>query len=122
MEVDRIFLKGLKVDTVIGIWEWERRTKQIVMLDLEMQTDVRSAAKSDSIDVALDYKAIAKHLTDFVSTSEFQLVETLAEAVAKIIVIDFAVPWVKLSVSKPRAIEGSDNVGVTIERTSGDYA
>lgn len=119
--MDKIFLKDLRVEAVIGIWEWERRIKQIVSLDLELATDVRQAAASDSIDAAVDYKEIAKRLIEFVGESEFQLVESLAEAVAKLIVVDYAVPWVKVSVAKPGAIEGSREVGVSIERSAGDY-
>jgi dihydroneopterin aldolase len=120
--VDKIFLEDLRVEAVIGIWEWERRVRQTVSLDLEMQTDVRRAAASDEIESALDYKSIAKELIRVVQTSEFKLVETLAETLARIVVTDFGVPWVRLSVSKPGAIEGSRNVGVRIERTAEDYA
>jgi dihydroneopterin aldolase len=120
--VDRIFLRDLKVETVIGIYEWERRIRQIVSLDLELATDVRRAARDDSIDSALNYKQIAKRLIAFVAESKFQLVESLAEAVAGIIVTEFSVAWVRVSVAKPGAIEGSRSVGVTIERTTEDYA
>jgi dihydroneopterin aldolase len=120
--MDRIFLADLRVEAVIGIFEWERRVRQTVSLDLELATDVRRAAASDSIDDALDYKGIAKHLMQVVGDSEFQLVETLAETLARIVITEFGVPWLKLSVSKPGAIEGSRNVGVVIERSSADYA
>lgn len=120
--MDKIFLRGLQVETVIGIWEWERRIKQLVNIDLEMAADIRSAAATDSIDVALDYKKIAKRLMHFVGESEFQLVESLAEALARIIVAEFGVSWVKIAVSKPGAIEGSKDVGVLIERATADYA
>jgi dihydroneopterin aldolase len=114
-------LRGLKIETVIGIWEWERRIRQTVSLDLEMATDVRRAARDDSIDNALNYKKIAKRLIAFVGDAQFQLVESLAEAVAKIIVTEFEVPWVRVSVAKPGAIEGSREVGICIERTTDDY-
>jgi dihydroneopterin aldolase len=120
--VDKIFLEDLRVEAVIGIWEWERRVRQTISLNLELQTDVKRAAASDEIEAALDYKSIAKELIRVVETSEFKLVETLAETLARIVVTDFGVAWVKLSVSKPGAIEGSRNVGVLIERTSEDYA
>ncbi|MDX1561938.1 MAG: dihydroneopterin aldolase [Gammaproteobacteria bacterium] len=120
--MDKIFLTDLRVDATIGIWEWERRIKQTVAIDLELATDVRRAAASDSIDDALDYKGIAKRLIRAVESSEYQLVETLAEALAKIVVTEFGVSWVKLAVSKPGAIEGSRNVGVSIERSTEDYA
>lgn len=120
--MDKIFLEDLRVETVIGIWEWERRVRQTVSLDLELATDVRRAAASDEIEDALDYKGIAKHLVQVVEESEFKLVETLAETLARIVITKFDVAWLKLSVSKPGAIEGSRNVGVCIERSRDDYA
>jgi dihydroneopterin aldolase len=120
--VDRIFLRDLRIETVIGIFEWERRIRQTVSLDVELATDVRRAAHDDSIDSALNYKQIAKRLVAFVAESKFQLVESLAEAVAGIVVKEFSVAWVRVSVAKPGAIEGSRAVGVTIERTTEDYA
>jgi 7,8-dihydroneopterin aldolase/epimerase/oxygenase len=120
--LDKIFLQDLRVEAVIGIWEWERRVRQTVSLDLELATDVKKAAATDSIEQALDYKGIAKQLITTVEASEFQLVETLAETLARIVVTEFGVAWVKLSVSKPGAIEGSKNVGVVIERSTEDYA
>lgn len=120
--MDKIFLQDLRVDAVIGIWEWERRIKQTVSIDLELATDAKRAAATDSIDDALDYKGIAKRLIEIVETSRFQLVETLAETLARTVVTEFDVAWVKLSVSKPGAIEGSRNVGVVVERNSDDYA
>lgn len=119
--MDRIFLQDLRVEAVIGIFEWERRVRQTVSLDIEMATDVKQAAATDKIEDALDYKGIAKHLIATVEASEFKLVETLAETLARIVVTDFGVAWVKLSVSKPGAIEGSQNVGVVIERSTEDY-
>ena len=99
--MDRIFLRDLKIETVIGIFEWERRIRQTVRLDIELATDVRKAARADSIDGTLNYKQIAKRLIAFVSESKFQLVESLAEAIARIIITEFSVPWVRVSVAKP---------------------
>jgi len=119
--VDKIFLRDLKIETIIGIFEWERRSTQIISLDLEMATDVARAAESDSIAAALNYKEVAKRLVSFVESSRFQLVETLAESVARIVVTEFDVTWVKLSVAKPAAIKGSKSVGVIIERDTSSY-
>ena len=116
--MDIIFLRNLKIDTVIGIYDWERRIKQTVILDLEMATDIKKAAKSDVIEDTLDYKAIAKRVISFVEESEYKLVETLAERIAEIIVNEFKVPWVKLSLNKIGAIRGARDVGVIIERGS----
>lgn len=111
-----VFLRDLRVETIIGIFDWERTTRQVVAIDLEMAADIARAAASDSIDDALDYKAISKRLIDFVSSSSFQLVETLAEQIARIVRDEFSVTWVKVTVSKPGAIRGARDVGVVIER------
>ena len=114
--MDIIFLKDLKIETVVGIYDWERKVKQTVILDLEMATDVKRAASTDKIEDALDYKAIAKRLISFVGESEFELVETLAERVSEIILIEFNVSWLRLSLNKIGAIRGARDVGVVIER------
>ncbi len=120
--MDKVFLRDLKIETVIGIWDWERHIKQTVSLDLEMATDARRAADTDAIAQALNYKDVAKRLIAFIEGSSFDLVESLAEAVARIVVTEFGVPWVGVSVAKPGAIEGSREVGVAIERRAEDYA
>lgn len=114
--MDIVYINDLKVDTVIGIFDWERRIRQNVSLDLEMATDIGKAAASDHIDDALDYKAIGKRLITFIQNSEYQLVETLAEKVASLVMAEFDVPWLKLRLSKPGALRGSRDVGVIIER------
>lgn len=114
--MDTIFLSDLRVQTVIGIFEWERKIRQTVAIDLEMATDIRRAAASDSIEDTLDYKAVAKRVISFVESSEFYLVETLAERVAGIVTGEFGVPWVRLTLSKPGAIRGARDVGIRIER------
>lgn len=114
--MDIVYIRDLKVDTVIGIFDWERRIRQTVSLDLEMATDIRAAAASDSIEDALDYKAVGKRLIAFIQASEFQLVETLSEKVADIVLNEFKVPWLKLRLSKPGALRGSQDVGIIIER------
>lgn len=119
--MDKIFLRELEVEAVIGIWEWERRIKQIVSVDLEMAADARAASGSDQVGGTLNYRDVAKRLIEFVGESQFELVETLAEAIARIIVVEFGVPWAKIAVAKPGAIEGSRTVGVLIERTRDDY-
>jgi dihydroneopterin aldolase len=114
--MDIVYLRDLRVDTIIGIFDWERTTRQVVAIDLEMATDVAAAAATDSLDDALDYKALSKRLIDFVGASSFQLVETLAERVAAIVRGEFAVPWVRVTLSKPGAIRGARDVGIVIER------
>jgi dihydroneopterin aldolase len=120
--MDIIFLSGLTTECIIGIWDWERRVKQKVVIDLEMAADIRCAASSDAIEDTLDYKRVSKRLLGFVAESQFQLVETLTERIAQIIVTEFQVPWVRVRLNKQGAIRGSRDVGILIERRSEDYA
>jgi dihydroneopterin aldolase len=114
--MDKIFLSELKVDTVIGIWDWERKIRQTVVIDLEMSADIAKAAATDNVKDTLNYKSVAKRIQSFVADSSFQLVETLAERIAGIIRDEFDVKWVKVRVNKPGAIRGSRDVGILIER------
>ena len=118
MATDIIFISDLRIETIIGIYDWERKVRQTESLDLEMATDIRKAASSDSIEDTLNYKAVAKRLIAFVGESEFQLVETLAERIAGIVTEEFGVSWLRLKLHKPGALRGSRDVGVMIERGS----
>jgi dihydroneopterin aldolase len=115
-KMDIVYIRELQVETIIGIFDWEREVKQVVSLDVEMQADIRQSAQTDDIEDTLNYKAVAKRLISFIEDSEFQLVETLAEQCAVIILQEFDVPWVRLRLSKPGAIRGARDVGVIIER------
>ena len=117
---DRIFLHGLEVECIIGFIEWERRTRQTVVVDVEMPVDCARAAATDDVASTLDYKKVAKRLIAFVSESEFKLVETLAHRAALLILEEFNVEWVRLSVNKPGAIRHSKDVGVAVLRTRAD--
>jgi dihydroneopterin aldolase len=114
---DTIFLRDLRVETVVGIWDWERKIRQTVSIDLEMASDIRRAAVTDSIEDTLNYKAVAKRVQQLVGDSSFQLVETLAERIAALILDEFSVPWVQVRVNKPGAIRGARDVGVMIRRS-----
>jgi len=114
--MDIIFLRDLRIDTVIGIYDWERSIRQTLSFDLEMATDIARSAASDHIDDTLDYKAVAKRVIAFVEASEFQLVETLAERVAQLVREEFGVPWLRLTLNKGGAVRGASGVGVIIER------
>lgn len=114
--MDIVFLRDLKIEAIIGIFDWEREIKQTLSLDLEMAADVARAAKTDAIEDTLDYKAVAKRLIEFVGQSEYKLVETLAERVAEIVLSEFDVPWIRLRVNKPGAVRYAGDVGVIIER------
>lgn len=114
--MDIVYIRDLKIECIIGVYEWERRIRQTVILDLEMAADAHRAAHGDRIDDTLDYKAVAKRLIDFVGRSEFQLVETLAERVAELLLREFALPWVRVRINKKGALRGAADVGVVIER------
>ena len=114
--MDLVFIEDLRIETVIGIYDWERKIRQVVALDLEMAFDNRKPAASDRIEDTLNYKAVSKRLTAFVEESSFQLVETLAERCAGIVRDEFGVGWLRLKLSKPGAVRGSRAVGVVIER------
>jgi dihydroneopterin aldolase len=114
--MDIVFIRELKIDTVVGIYDWEKRMRQHVVLDIEMGADIARAARTDTIGDTLDYKAVAKRIFQFVHDSQFGLVETMAEKVAELIQQEFQVPWVKITLSKPGAVNGSKSVGVIIER------
>lgn len=121
INLDRIFFRDIRVEAVVGIWEWERRITQTVSIDLEFSTDVRKAAESDSIEGTLDYKRVAKRVIEYVGNTEFRLVESLADSLAALIIREFGVSRVQVSVAKPGAVEGSREVGVIISRTADDY-
>jgi dihydroneopterin aldolase len=114
--MDIIYLHDLKVECVIGIWEWERRTTQTIHIDLDLAVDVRRAAASDELRDTLDYKAVAKRVSAFAAESRFQLVETLAERIAELVLAEFKLRWVRVRINKRGAIRGATDVGVVIER------
>jgi len=114
--LDIVYIRELRIETVIGIYDWEREVRQVVSIDLDMATDIRKAAATDDVEYCLNYKSVAKRLIAFVEGSEFKLVETMAEQIAGIVQIEFGVPWLRLRLSKPGAVRGSRDVGVIIER------
>jgi dihydroneopterin aldolase len=118
---DTIFLQALEVQTIIGIQDWEREVKQTVRIDLELPVDARRAAERDDIDATVNYKAVAKRLIAYVESTRFQLVETLAERIAELLLKEFEFEWTRVSVSKPGAIRSAQNVGVRIERRRGPH-
>ena len=120
--MDKIFLSALSVECVVGIWEWERRVKQTVIIDVELAADIRKAASTDHIDDTVDYKKVSKRLLAFVGDSQFQLVETLTDRIAELIITEFGVSWVKVRLNKRGAIRGARDVGIEIERRREDYA
>ena len=114
--MDKIFIHALKTEAIIGIFDWERQVKQTVLVDIEISADIRKAALSDAIDDTLNYKRVAKRVLSFVEGSKFHLVETLAEHIAMLMLEEFGIAWVRISLSKPGAIRSSRDVGVVLER------
>lgn len=114
--MDIVYIRDLRIDTIIGIYDWEREVRQTVSIDLEMATDIRQAAATDDIQYALNYKAVSKRLISYVENRNALLVETLAEELAKLIREEFSVPWLRLRLSKPGAVRGARDVGLVIER------
>ncbi|EEB79560.1 dihydroneopterin aldolase [marine gamma proteobacterium HTCC2148] len=116
--MDTVYIEGLKTDAVIGVYDWERSIRQTLVLDLELASDNRAAAATDGIADAMDYDAISKRILAYVQASEFELIETLAERVAAIVLSEFNIPWLRLKLSKPGAVAEANDVGVIIERGS----
>ncbi len=114
--MDIIFLGGLEIETIIGIYDWERVTKQTVILDIEMAFDIQKAAETDDIQYTLDYKTVSHRIISFVEASQFLLVEKLISEIADIIRNEFNVPWVKITLNKKGAVRGASDVGIIIER------
>jgi 7,8-dihydroneopterin aldolase/epimerase/oxygenase len=118
---DKIFLAALTTECIVGIWDWERQVKQTVVIDLEMACDIRKAAASDDIHDTVDYKKVSKRLLGFIGESQYQLIETLTENIARIVITEFAVSWVRVRLNKQGAIRNSRDVGIMIERSAADY-
>ncbi|MFT3931851.1 MAG: dihydroneopterin aldolase [Spongiibacteraceae bacterium] len=114
--MDTIFIRALRIDTIIGIYDWERRVRQAIVLDIEMATDIRKAAATQNVSDTLDYHAIAMRLTAFIQEQQFLLLETLAERCAELLQSEFPIAWLRLCVTKPTAVPSAQGVGVQIER------
>lgn len=114
--MDIVFISELRIDTVIGVFDWERQVRQTVVLDVEMAFDIHRAAVSDNVADTLDYSAVAERLSAFIGGCDFQLLEALAERSAELVMREFPVPWLRLRVSKPGAVAAARDVGIEIER------
>lgn len=114
--MDKIFLNDLKIDTIIGIYDWERQTRQTLSFDLEMDWDIKSAAATDDISKTLDYGAVAQEVVAFVKASEYLLIESLAEDLCAMLLTRFSIPRIKLTLSKPVALHGQNTARIVIER------
>lgn len=117
---DRIFLRGLTAECIIGFIDWERRVRQTVVLDIELPVDCRRASISDDVASTVDYKKVAKRVLAYIEASQCKLVETLAHRLALLLLEEFGLEWVRISLNKPGAIRNSRDVGVVIERSRAD--
>ncbi|MBZ4680452.1 MAG: dihydroneopterin aldolase [Shewanella sp.] len=114
--MDRVLIRELQIETVIGIYEWEKQVHQTLLIDLDMAWDNRAAADSDDYSQALCYETVSKRLTALITEKPIELIETVAEMIAHCLMSEFAVPWVKVRVMKPGAVPSAKAVGVEIER------
>ncbi|MBB3142956.1 dihydroneopterin aldolase [Halomonas organivorans] len=114
--MDLVLIEALKVDTVIGVYDWERTITQTLVLDLTLATDIRPAAANDDIAMTLDYAAISERVQAFGTEHSFELVETFAERLADTLRREFGIPWLRLTLRKPGAVPAATAVGVSIER------
>lgn len=116
--MDKVIIKGLTADTVIGVYDWEREIRQQLVLDLELGTNIQPAAETDNLALTLDYAAISARIIAYIGAGEFQLIETMAEKIAQLLMTEFSITWLKLTLYKPGAVSEADTVGVVIERGS----
>jgi len=114
--MDIVYLTDLRIETIIGVYSWERQIPQLIILDIEMGTDISAAARTDDLQHTVDYKAVSKRIRGLCEEQQFQLVETLAERIAEVLLGEFSLPWVRLRVNKKGAVTGVRDVGVMIER------
>ncbi|MFQ1012598.1 dihydroneopterin aldolase [Gilliamella apicola] len=115
---DKVLIEGLTVLTTIGVYEWEKTIKQKLILDLEMSWDNKPAGESDDVSLCLDYFLVSQSITSFIQSTQFELIECVAERVAQLVIQKFSVQWLKVKVSKPSAIANASNVAVVIERST----
>ena len=115
--MDKIFLKNLRLLTRIGLFEWEKQIEQIIRIDLEVGFDISKAAETDNVDYSLDYKSLSNSIKDYVSDHKHELIETLIENIANLVLVKFKVEYITISISKPGAIRDSEDVGITITRS-----
>ena len=117
--MDIVYLNGLRCECTIGVWAWEKQIQQTLVLDIEVAADIAKAAKSDNLDDALDYQSLTEKVQQYAADHQFDLIETLVERLAELILKEFPTNWVKIKLDKGQAVKGVKNVGVIIERSNG---
>lgn len=114
---DTVFIEGLALETVVGVYAWEKRIHQRLVMDLEMSTDIRHAAQNDDLEGTLNYAAISEALIDFCQSHSFELIETYAERMCALLLAQFDICCVKMTLRKPGAVPQATSVGIKIERS-----
>lgn len=114
--MDTVYIRDLRIEAIIGIYDWERQVRQVLSVDIDVASDIALVAASDAIEDAVDYGAMAERVTAFIVAGEFRLLETLAESAAAMLQEEFGLSWVRLRVGKPGAVAAAADVGVVIER------
>ncbi|MBI2790910.1 MAG: dihydroneopterin aldolase [Gammaproteobacteria bacterium] len=115
--MDKIVISDIKLNTIIGVYDWEKQASQNIHLDIALSTDAKKIAATDDLSHAIDYSAVIKHIFDYVQTNHFQLIETLAEKLATEVLQHFSTEWVQITLHKPGALLQAKDVSITIERT-----
>ncbi|GLX77700.1 7,8-dihydroneopterin aldolase [Thalassotalea insulae] len=114
--MDKVFIKGLSIQTTIGFYAWEKEIKQTLVIDLSMGWHTAAAAENDELAKTLDYADISERIAEFANQNPVDLIETLAERLATFLMQQYHIPWLKLSIGKPNAVHNAQTVGVEIER------
>ncbi|WP_018138247.1 MULTISPECIES: dihydroneopterin aldolase [unclassified Thioalkalivibrio] len=114
--MDRIYLKDLRIDAVVGVYDWEQRIQRPLRFDIQLATDTRIAAHSGEITDTVDYEAVANAVRAIVTREPHALLESLAEEIAEALMAEFRTPWVRIELGKPGAVAGVAEVGIVVER------
>lgn len=119
---DTIFISGLEIETIIGVYDWEREEPRPLFIDIEIGCDISLPSSSDDIADTIDYDLLSKEIGSFASKASYQLIEAFAEAVAQIVLSQNGCEWVKLTINKPGAVENAVSVGISIFRKANSTA
>ena len=119
--MDRIFIKDLLIRAVIGVNEWERKSLQDILININIEFDVTNSAKSDNIKDTLNYRSLSKRIIKYVENSKHFLVESLATEIARICCIEFSASKSTVRIEKPNAVRFAASVGVEITRSPDDF-
>ena len=114
--MDKVFIRGLNVEAVIGVFDWEKQVRQPLIFDLEMDWDITQAAATDDLAYALNYAAVSDRVIEFVQTNQYDLLERLLVQLAETLRCEFSIPKIKIRVEKPAVAPNAIAVGLEVER------